>query len=333
MSGPERPPFPELIDNTMRGSFVKCEKLFYWAHHRQLAGVAPSIHLHAGGAFAFGLEQARRAFFEAEAGVEESIRKGLEGIISFYGPIQLPPARNGDKSVENVIRAFDSYMQKYPLDRDPIQAFKTKSGQYMIEFKFAIPTEIKHPVTGNPILYGGRSDMIGMLNGALFVTDEKTATSLGEQWAAQWDLESQFTGYIHAAKHYGYPVAGALIRGVGMLKTKITHAEAIVMRSDWEIERWWNQLHRNIKRMKERWEEGYWDYALSKDACQSFGGCTFKLLCQSPAPNDWIPVHYRHHVWDPMAKDLGEKLLENEVAMARLTAPELDIPDLFPQVK
>lgn len=325
----EKPDFPHLIDNTIRGTFLDCPKKMDWAHVQHWAPGTPSIHLHAGGAFASGLEGARRGYFERGCDEAESLRLGLEALIKFYGPIQAPMTKNGDKSLENVIRAYDSYFQRYPLPTDPIKPFKLANGKSMIEFTFSIPTEIPHPVTGDPILYGGRSDMIGELGGALYVTDEKTATSLGEQWANQWKMESQFTGYIAAAKMYGYPVAGALIRGVGLLKTKITHQEAILFRSDWEIERWWQQLHRDIKRMISCWKEDYWDYALSKSSCNAYGGCSFEMLCMSQNPMQWLPIHFRQHYWSPLEKDMGEHLLDNPELIKDLLPPELDIPELL----
>jgi len=323
------PDFPALIDNTMRGDFLKCEKYFDWSFIQQLGPMRPSVHLHAGGAFAHGLEVARTSFYQEEKSKDESLRDGLAALMKFYGPVEFEPTKNGDKSLDNTIRAFDSYFQQYPIESDLIKPFRTESGKYMIEFTFSIPTEVMHPQTGQPILYGGRADMIGVLNDALFVTDEKTATSLGDQWAKQWDLESQFTGYIAAAKMYGYPVAGALIRGVGMLKTKITHQEALVYRADWEIERWWQQLHRDIQRMVQAWKDNYFGYALSKNSCQAFGGCTFKMLCQSQHPEQWLPIHFRRRVWNPLEKDMGEHLLDNPDFIKALTPPELDIPELL----
>jgi len=324
----ERPSFPDLIDNTMRGDFVSCPKKFSWAFLHKWAPSAPSIHLHAGGAFAAGLEGARRAFYGDGKGEAESLRLGLEALIKFYGDIQLPPARSGDKSCENVIRAFDSYFQRYQLGKDVIVPHRAPNGELMVEFTFAIPTEVKHPTTGNPILLGGRADMIGVMNDTLWVTDEKTATSLGETWAAQWRLESQFTGYVAAAHTYGYPVAGAVVRGVGLLKTKISHAEAILNRGQWAIDRWWEQLHRDIKRMVRCWEEGYWDYAISKNACAAYGGCDFVMLCDSPEPEGYLPIYFRQREWNPMLKDHGEKLLENKQLMESLAAPELNIDEL-----
>lgn len=305
-----KPPFPDLIDNTMRGDFLSCPRKWMYGFLYQLAPAAPSVHLHAGGAFAHGLEIARKAFYMQGESEAESLRQGLEALMRFYGPVQFPPTRSGDKSLDNVIKAYDSYMSRYRLGLDPIKPHKGKDGVPMVEFNFAIPTRIINPSTGNPILYGGRCDMIGEMHGNIYVTDEKTASQLGETWAAQWDLESQFTGYCAAAMEYGYPVAGAVVRGVGLLKTKITHAEAIVHRSRWVIERWWEQLHRDIQRMVTSYEESYFDLALSKNSCAAYGGCPFKLMCQSQEPERWLN-QYRIRVWNPLAKDFGEKLLEN----------------------
>ncbi len=323
-----RPPFPALVDNTMRSDYIFCGQKFKRSFIEKLAPMEPSIHLHAGGAFARGLEVVRRAYYEEEVEASEAMRRGLEALILFYGPVQAPVLRNGDKSLENVIRAYDSYFQQYPLATDKIKPARGPNGKCMIEFSFSLPTEVMHPETGDPILYGGRSDMIGDIGGALFVTDEKTATSLGDQWASNWELDSQITGYIAAAKIHGWNVAGGVFRGVGLLKTKIPHAEVIVSRAPWEIERWWQQLHRDIQRMVRDWKEGYFDYALSKSSCAAYGGCTFSMLCKSPRPEEWIPVHYRTREWNPLAKDMGEKLLDNAKAMENLQPPELDIPDL-----
>lgn len=310
-----KPPFPELVDNTQRGEFLKCPTAWARSHCFCIAPLTPSIHLHAGGAFARGLEIARISFDDRGADIAEAMRAGLQALMEFYGDFVAPPTKNGDKSLENVIRAYDSYFQRYPLDRDPLRTYRADNGKLMVEFNFAIPTEVINPSTGNPILYGGRFDRIGVLHGGLYVTDEKTATQLGEQWASQWDLESQFTGYDFACKHYGYPTVGAVIRGVGLLKTKITHAETIIQKPRWHLDRWWRQLQKDLRRMVQQYEEFDFDLALAKGSCSAFGGCQFKILCESPDPEKWMN-QYRIRVWNPLAKDQGENLLENPLIKA-----------------
>lgn len=328
--------FPELIDNTMWSSWKKCKQHFLRAHIQHWAPREPSIHLHAGGAFAYGLECGWRARSEQHLDEDECRRVALEAIMRFYGPIQAPKTRNGDKSLENVVKAFDSYMSQYGgFHGDPVQPYVTPEGKAMVEFNFSLPTEVMHPVTGNPILFGGRSDRIGIMSGALWVTDEKTASQLGEQWSNNWILDSQFTGYIAAARQHKIGVAGALIRGVGLLKTKITHAECWVERADWEIERWWENLNMDLQDMVDAWKMGtdykptQFRYALSKDACNAYGGCEFLPLCTSRTPDQFLPIEFRHRHWNPMAKDFGEALLEQPAAVQQMSAPELDIPALL----
>lgn len=318
-----KPPFPSQVDNTMRGDFVMCPTKWAYGFMFQLAPLIPSVHLHAGGAIARSLEVARQRFYGDGATEAEAKKDGLEALMNFYGNFIAPPTKSGDKSLENCIRAYDSYMQRYRLGRDLIVPFKTADGKLMIEFTFSIPTEVKNPTTGDPILYSGRCDMIGVMNDQLFVVDEKTTVALGDSWADQWKLESQFTGYMAAARLYGYQVAGAVIRGIGLLKTKISHADLTLYRSPWEIDRWWNQLHKDLRRMVQQYEAFDFDMALSKNACGAYGGCAFRILCESQDPERWMN-QYRIRVWDPLKKDFGENLLLS-APLARNTEDDLVI--------
>lgn len=306
----EKPPFPGKVDNTMVSEWVRCETAWMRAFVRNLHGMTPSIHLHAGAAFAKGLEVARISFHDLQKTVPEALRDGLQAIIVAYGNFVPQETRQGDKSLDNVIKAYDAYFQRYPLDTDVLQTFRAANGKLMVEFTFALPTEVINPSTGDPILYCGRFDRLAMRQDSLFVTDEKTATQLGEQWAAQWDLESQFTGYVYGARNYGYPVAGATLRGVGLLKTKITFAETTLHKGQWQLDRWWEQLHKKLRRMVAAYEAWDFELALAKGSCAAFGGCTFKIMCESPEPDRWLN-QFRIRKWDPLARDHGEDLLNN----------------------
>lgn len=327
-----RPPFPRQVDNSARSDFVMCPTRWMYAFLFSITTTAPSIHLHAGGAFARGLEVARKAFYQYGKSEAEAKRDGLEAIIIAYGNFVPVETRSGDKSLDNVIRAYDSYLKMYGLGRDRVKPYVDEAGKVMCEFTFTVATEVRNPSCGHcnhnnepevavcsncgealdPILYCGRSDMIGLFNDSLWVVDEKTATQLGDSWAGQFDLDSQFTGYVAAARyHLRKPVAGAIVRGVGLLKTKITHSEVVLTRNQWMIDRWWNQLHRDLRRMVRSYCEGEFDMALTKSACGAYGGCTYKTLCESSEPRRWLN-QYRIRHWDPLAKDSGEKLLERK---------------------
>jgi hypothetical protein len=302
------PAFPELIDNTMREAAFVCATKMWYGYERNLAPRVPSVHLHAGGAFARGLEVTRRAFYETKLDSRSAVGQGLHALLEFYGTFEPPYESN--KTATRMAEALVSYFQQYPLETDFLQPFITPNGKPAIEFTFAceIP-DVKHPTTGNPLLYGGRFDMLAMREGVLFVDDEKTTSQLGASWAAQWELNSQFTGYCWGAKQHGFPVAGAIIRGISILKNSFGHAQAITYRPAWAIDRWLEQLVRDAKRMVRAWEDHHergirHDMALGS-ACSMYGGCPYKLLCASPDPEKWIEANYTHRVWDPMHRGVG----------------------------
>jgi hypothetical protein len=50
------------------------------------------------------------------------------------------------------------------------------------------------------------------------------------------------------------------------------------------------------------WQEGFYPPVLDKSACNSYGGCGFSQLCESPNPEGWIKLNYEPRIWDPTAK-------------------------------
>jgi hypothetical protein len=197
--------------------------------------------------------------------------------------------------------ALEFYFSNYPLGADGANPITLPSGARGIEFSFAEPLAIAHPVTGDPILYTGRSDMIAERAGGIYIYDEKTTSSLGASWGRQWEMRSQFTGYAWAAAKQGIVTNGAIIRGVSILKTKYDTLEVPTYRSQHEIDRWEQQTLRDITRMIAMWGEGYWDYSLD-GACTDYGGCAFVQICKAKDPDDWLPVNFDQRVWDPLQR-------------------------------
>lgn len=298
---PEETPFPAVVDSTMRSAFVECPQKFYQSYVLNLAPKGKSIHLVAGGAFAKGLEVTRKAFWDFEAPPEEAIEMGMAAAIAAYDPEVNEPGHQ--KSLDRVLVAMTSYFQTYPLGEDPIKPFcPENSEKHSIEFSFAIPLPIMNVSTGEPIIYSGRFDLLGVFQDAIWVVDEKTATQLGASWGRKFDLRAQMTGYCWGAREYGYPVAGAIIRGIGFLKTQITHAQVMTHRAPWLVDRWYAQLLRDIQRMQECYTAGIWDYAYG-DACDAYGGCQFLNVCTKEDPTKWYPMYFEHRKWDPLHKE------------------------------
>lgn len=291
--------FPEAIDSSMRAAFVACPRKFFYEHMWKIAPASPNRHLHAGGAFARGLEVTRKEFFEGRLNKSDAEIAGFKAFILAYGEFEV--ADGETKSFADMLGALDYYFEQYPIDTDPIRPVITPLGA-AVEFTFALEIpNTQHPITGAPLLYFGRFDQLCSFNDSIFVEDDKTASQLGDSWSTQWDLRSQLTGYCWAGRQYNYNVQGAVIRGISILKTGYGNAQEITYRPQWQIDRWLVQLQRDIARMVQCWHESYWDYALD-GACSHYGGCAYLPLCKSPKPENWLEPGYQRRDWNPMVK-------------------------------
>jgi hypothetical protein len=294
-----RPMFPHTVDSTILSAFRSCPQKFYRQYVQHWKAKTTSVHLIAGGAFAKGIEDARHAYYVNGASPEEAEAAGLSGLITHYGDFVCPA--DSAKSLERMCGALEFYFSQYPLGADGANPITLPGGRRGIEFSFAEPLGINHPISGDPILYTGRSDMVAERAGGVYVYDEKTTSSLGASWGRQWEMRSQFTGYIWALKKQGIKADGAIVRGVSILKTKYDTLEVPTYRSGYEIDRWEQQTIRDIQRMIDCWRTGVWDWSLD-GACNEYGGCSFTQVCKSAEPENWLPVNFAQKVWDPLSR-------------------------------
>ncbi len=293
--------FPEVIDNTLRKEFSGCPYKAMLSSFNRLAPALPSIHLHFGSCLAAGMETARKAFYgEQQLPEHEAIDAGQETIRRKWGDFD--PDGNGTvKTLARCLDALELYFLEYPMRTDHLKPLNADKQKPAVEFSFGLALPINHPDTGNPLIYAGRFDMLAEFNGTLFAVDEKTSSQLGASWGKQWDLASQFSGYCYAAQQYGYPVAGAIIRGIGILKTQTTFAQHLTYRPKWLLDQWYEQLLRDIERMIFAYKQGYFDKNFG-DACSAYSGCGFKQLCTTNTPENWISGNYTERHWNPLDK-------------------------------
>lgn len=304
-----RPMFPHTVDSTILSTFRSCPQKFLRTYLEHWKPIEQSVHLVAGGAFASGIEAARHAFYVEGLSAEDAEGAGLLALIKHYGDFECPA--DSPKSLERMCGALEFYFSQYPLGADGAEPITLASGRRGIEFSFAEPLPVRHPVTGSPILYTGRSDMVARRAGGVYVYDEKTTSSLGASWGRQWEMRSQFTGYIWALNKQGIKADGAIVRGVSILKTKYDTLEVPTYRTSYEVERWEQQTVRDIERMIECWRSGYWDWNLD-GACTDYGGCALTRVCKASEPEGFLPVYFQQRVWDP--------LLRKEVSVAEYEA-------------
>lgn len=337
------PPFPAVLDSTIMSAVKSCLRKAELEFLRHYKSKGQSVHLVAGGAFASGMEAARLAYWcgiykipTVSRGVDpttgEPWRKvewkevpgeaknaedaeacGLGALVAHYGDFECPA--DSAKSLERTMGTFSFALEVFPLGNDGTEPIVLPGGKRAIEFSFVHPLPISHPETGDPILYSGRSDQIVSYAGAgIFIEDDKTTSQLGASWSRQWDLRSQFSGYAWGCRESGIQVAGVLVRGLSILKTKYDKAEALTYRPEWQIERWYTQLLRDVTRLIKAWEEGYYDYNLDH-ACTEYGGCLFRQVCLAQDPTNWLGQFYERRKWDPVTRQetvLAAELAEEE---------------------
>lgn len=294
-----RPPFPAVIDSSLIAAFRSCPQKCFQEYIMDWKPKVQSVHLHAGKAFASGLEAARKAFYLEGRTANDAMEIGLGKLLTEYGDFACP--EDSAKSATRMAGAFEYYFSQYPMASDHCVPADLPGGVKGIEFSFAEPIGLRHPQTNDPIIYAGRFDMLAKYAGALYGEDDKTTSSLGASWSKQWDLRSQFTAYCWGAEQAGLHLNGFIVRGVSILKTKYDTQQAITYRPKWEIERWYRQMMRDVTRMIFMWEEGYWDYALDH-ACDDYGGCMFRKICKSSDPQTWLEADFERRHWDPVSR-------------------------------
>lgn len=320
--------FPEVLDSTLISAYKSCPRKFWLEYINHWKSKTPSVHLHAGASFAKGLEVARNAYWSGVAEIPvrveyagdngpawrldwrsqpcapgnavESENLGMVALLAAYGDFQCP--EDSAKSASRMAGALEFYFDNYPLGQDGAEPIILPSGKRGIEISFAEPLALKHPETGNPLLYCGRLDMAVNYAGGIYGEDDKTTSSLGASWSKQWDLRSQFTGYCWGLGKIGTPLTGFLVRGISILKTKYDHQMAITYRPAWMIDQWEEMTHRTVQDMLRDWEQQYWRPDFDH-ACTDYGGCSFRQSCLSPEPQSWLDTYFQRRSWNPLTRE------------------------------
>lgn len=295
--------FPPVIDSSMRSEFVSCPHSFFRRYIQGLQQPHRSVHLHFGAAFADGLATFRRQFYLENVPLRDAMAGGAAAIVKSWG--SFPEETEGSsKSLYRCIGALEAYCAQYPPATDHVKPL-IEQGILHTEFNFALPLPIKHPETGEPLLYSGRFDMLGDMGGLKVIEDDKTTSQLGATWGTQWRLRGQFTGYAWGAAEFGHRIDGVVVRGISILKTQYGHAEIIEQRPRWMIQQWRQQLNRDILRMLDCWKEytAFADpFAFDQNldsTCSAYGGCQFLDLCTSPNPDSWLS-QFEVQTYDPL---------------------------------
>lgn len=317
-----QPDFPSYVDSSMLACYKSCPQKFFRTYVQHWKPKGLSVHLTAGKAFARGLEVARKVFYEGRYEAvtvvkqpdgteligkaliegppfdsEFAISEGLKALSIAYGDFEAPA--DSAKSLERMMGAFEFYWDNYPLRQDDENApLLMPSGKRAIEFSFSEPIDVRHP-NGDPILYVGKMDAIYRYAGDAYIIDEKTTTQLGASWGRQWALRGQFTGYSWGCHRAGIRVAGAIVRGVSILKTKYDTQQVLTYRPEWQINRWYDETCAWVEAMLADHKSGRYLHNFS-ESCADYGGCAFMNICTTETPQPWLETNFERRIWNPV---------------------------------
>ena len=296
-------PLPIVVDSTMMTTFRACPRKFQWEFIEQLGSQRKSPDLHAGGCFARALEVVYHETFIGGRPDAVALAMAEAEFHIRWGDYE--PPEKSSKTRDRTWEAVLDYLKTYPPRSDPIQPFII-SGRSSHEFTFAIPldretTGIDFPLhpSGSPFIFGGRFDTLGQMGTSIVVQDDKTmGTTPGQHWNETQQMRGQFLGYLWACRVLGIQTLTVVVRGTVILKTMIKQLQAIKKYSNWELDRWADQLSRDLVRMVRLHSDGHFDYDFG-DACTSYGGCGYLSLCTSASPERWFPT-FGKRVWNPI---------------------------------
>lgn len=305
--------FPAAVDNSMRKTLVRCQKMAYWKHERGLVPVGEQrVHLVAGRAFAAGICAVRRAFYgEGVSDPYDLLKAGLAAVRANYDYTGSMP-QWCYKTVDRVESALAFYLDKWPLADERLIPVRFHNGTLGIELCESMPTPLQHPTTGATIPFVANFDMLAQdrETGMYWIVDEKTTGKMGDTWALQWALDSQLTGYCFVARRLlrlmgdkTAEVAGAIIRGVSFLKTEHAGMECMEYRQPWELERWYYQMMRDMNGWIAAHRNGYHD-GVYDHACALYNSpCEYSKLCKAHDPERLIDGNYNIKHYNPLNRE------------------------------
>ena len=304
LEGKELPPFPDTLDNTIVSTFRKCPQQCFREHFLCRVEDTGNIHLVAGAAYAAGHEAFRLGFYGKGAlhkDYEGSLEAGILAIIKHYGYDEERESSDrwaaSPKTCERMIGSFLDYWQQYH-PKLAVGKMHFHEGVPSAEMGGKFPLDVLHPVTGKPLMYSIRFDYIENRGGQIWLGDDKTTSSLGTSWAKQWDIRSQFLGYVYGARLlFDIPCIGVIARGTGILKHSVSHMEVPISVPEFMAAKWWKWVNLNAQKMVDAWKNAEWEYDFA-DGCAAYGGCKFANSCNAKFEHKHLasmPIR----VWNP----------------------------------
>lgn len=327
------------IDNSSLEYQATCDKKAEWALIHSRIGT-PSYALTYGGAVHKALEAYYRSKLPTshEAFKEFSFDATLEEVHKIFEAT--PPPLGHWRNFDKLCGMFGRYVEQYAPVADrflkfteceqafslPLTTIKINKDflPYGPEVLFDNPGAIEDrfiTVDGKVMLYSvhiawtGLIDNIVSVDGRIFILDHKTTSVEGEDFWKDFELRSQFYGYVYVAqKLLGQPVAGAIpnvIYGREDAKTPAglkTQREKEFSRRYIEmkpalVEEWSHNTINILEDFINNLVHARWP--MKTFACTNkFGVCQFHDVCTLPPEQRLLMLmtnQYQMNIWNPLA--------------------------------
>lgn len=279
----EQPKCPEVFDFTALSTFSACKYKYYLRHVLGLVPNQPPIAADFGRVIHLCLDEMYKSWDLAKC---ISI---LKANWKDYPEDQKRTIAVGEKILK-------LYHEKY---KDP--PFKVLASE--IEFTVPIPD--------TPYKLIGRIDKIIDWHETIEVMDHKTTSQLGATYFYKIKPNAQFTGYVWAARLFGYPASGVLLDVLLVAKgllvpaqlarlTPLGRDESMVTQDD--IEDYRMALFDTLYDINACYTSGKWPKTgMFSESCTDYSECPYRKICKEDANirEAIIISDYKVEPWDP----------------------------------
>ena len=332
--------FPNILDWTQVSAYRACPVKWFYKHCLHLRQ-EKSVHLHFGGAYADGLEIARRRFYVENHSQLEAVALGKEAIQEFWGDPDL--FADERKNLDTCLQLLDLNFMEYPLGTDEYQPviITSESGTKDAAIEFSFMEEIDVPAPdGTQMYYTGRADMLteSVLHpGAVLVFDDKTTGGyITDNLRNSWQMRGQFSGYVWGLQRAGYPASGAVIAIASIPKRgNITFDRQLAARNKQQVANWERGMLQTARDMVSFYQDMIKYHAqqpdksvpdlaptsnMSESCTAFFRPCYYTRTCTGQVQDDivatqqaiWLPHEQRNaelsEFLDMIGADLDEHL-------------------------
>lgn len=258
-------------------------KLLY--HLRQLEETEASTDLVAGGAFAAGVEAAKKAFYASPDILDKYIYmdKAIDAASEAYGEHL---SDYNYKTLEHVIKALQVYFDTWALRNDTAKPLKLADGNLAIEWKVEIPLDIMHPDYDIPLIFVGKFDSVVNFFGSNWAMDEKTSNRrLNMNAVERSRSRGQFIGYKWLLSQVGIDIAGVLKRHV-VINSKPSAEQHPLEIESASVDRWLESLYLTLKDFIAVYKGERKSARTFGEGCEVYNrSCTYHDLCVSSQTN------------------------------------------------